>query len=155
MARNIQKQIDNAKRDAEVVRLRYLGHTFDAIAQIMGYSSRCAAYKAFQRGMEHIQVEVPQEARLIELRRLDKMTEKMMELLEAGDLSVIPELLKSMERRTKYLALDAPTKIQQEVITWEGGESIDRAVKELTALLSTNDSNSQSKSAMARDTGSA
>ena len=141
-------------KEARAVTLRHeYGMTYEAIAQELGYTSVSGAYKAYQNGIKNLVVEKPEEARMADLRRLDTAIELLMARLKEGDIKVIEPLLRVMERRSKFLGLDTPIKIQQDVTTWEGGDSIDRAVRELAALLQSNDPNSQSAIGMGADTG--
>jgi hypothetical protein len=70
-----------------------------------------------------------------------------------GDNSAIATVLRIMERRAKLLGLDMPVKIAQDVTVWDGGDSIDRAVRELAELLRENSADSAVESPMAGDTG--
>jgi hypothetical protein len=54
-----------------------------------------------------------------------------------------------MERRAKLTGLDMPIKIEQDVTTWTGGDTIDRAVRDLAALLTRNDAVGSGEGAMA------
>ena len=155
MARNTQKEIDNAKRNAQIITLRYLGKSFEQIAREMGFNDRGNAYRAYKKAMENNVIEAPEEIRAIEIQRLDRMTETLMEQLENGNFKIIPYLLHVMDRRAKLLGLDTPIRIQQEITTWEGGDSIDRAVKELTDLLGKNNTSSQSALDVGENTSSA
>jgi hypothetical protein len=66
-----------------------------------------------------------------------------------GDTRAILTIIRLMERRAKLLGLDRPIKIEQEITTWVGDDSIDRAVRELAALLTRDDADSTGASAMA------
>lgn len=148
-------QAELEMKEARAVTLRHdYGMTYEAIAKELGYAGVNGAYEAYKRGLARIVVEEPNEARLADLKRLDKAIELLMKHLENGNLKVIDPLIRVIERRSKFLGLDTPIKIQQEVTTWEGGDSIDRAIRELTALLPENTQHSQGKSSVAGNTGS-
>jgi hypothetical protein len=68
-----------------------------------------------------------------------------------GDNTSITTILRIMERRARLLGLDMPVKIAQDVTVWEGGESIDRAVRDLADLLRQNAATSPSEGSMAGD----
>lgn len=143
------------ERDAQVVLMRHdNGYTFERIAQEMGYASPGGAYEAYKRGVARAVVDTPKEAKMADLRRIDKIIEALMTELQNGNLKVIDPLLRTLDRKSKYLGLDTPIRIQQEVTTWEGGDTIDRAVQDLANLLRANAENSASESAVAGDTGS-
>jgi hypothetical protein len=63
-----------------------------------------------------------------------------------GDNASINTIVRLMERRARLLGLDTPIKIQQDITTWTGDDSIDRAVRDLAALLTANDENSSGAS---------
>jgi hypothetical protein len=66
-----------------------------------------------------------------------------------GDTRAILTIIRLMERRAKLLGLDKPIKIEQEITTWDGNDTIDRAVRELAALLTADNAISASESPMA------
>jgi hypothetical protein len=66
-----------------------------------------------------------------------------------GDTRAILTIVRLMERRAKLTGLDMPIKIEQDITTWNGGDSIDRAVRDLAALLTSNDATGASESPMA------
>jgi len=143
-------------KEARAVTLRHeYAMTYEAIAQELGYTSVSGAYKAYQNGLKNLVVEKPEEARMADLRRLDTAIELLMAHLKEGNIKVIEPLLRVMERRSKFLGLDTPIKIQQEVTTWEGGDSIDRAVRELADLLAKNSASSESAITVGADTSEA
>lgn len=73
---------------------------------MVGYSTKSAAYKAFQRGIESIVKEPVEAYRAVELERLDKMTKGLAGRAFDGDIQAVHALLKVMERRAKMLGLD-------------------------------------------------
>ena len=145
MTKKTPHKIKQELQDARAVELRHTyGYTYQRIADELGYATPTGARQAYMRGWKKIIIEKPVEARVADLSRLDTATQVLMAELLNGDLRVIPILVSVMERRSKFLGLDAPTKIESNVTTWEGGDNTDRAVKELTDLLGKNDSHSQS-----------
>jgi hypothetical protein len=66
-----------------------------------------------------------------------------------GDTRAILTIIRLMERRAKLLGLDKPIKIEQEITTWDGNDTIDRAVRELAALLTADYATGTSESPMA------
>jgi hypothetical protein len=78
---------------------------------------------------------VADEVRTLELERLDRFLSYLWDKIEQGDPVAIDKGLKIMDRRAKYLGLDAPIKQQVEVTTFEGGTELDREVARLAQLL--------------------
>ena len=89
------------------------------------------------------------ELREQELDRIDRLQLALWPKAMKGDNASVNTIVRLMERRARLLGLDTPIKIQQDVVNWDGNESIDRAVRELAALLTANDAISISESAVA------
>lgn len=142
------RQADTAARDAEAVRLRADGHTYQTIADQLGYTDRSDARKAIERMIAFTVREPADEVRQMELIRLDSLWMQAVRVLHAHHVTVsngkvvtvngepvpddapvlqaIDRLLKIMERRSKLLGLDAPAKV--EVMSLD---RIDQAIAEL------------------------
>lgn len=125
------------EKELRVVELRRAGHTWEEIANRTGYANPSAAFNAFQQAIRRVLREPVEEALELELQRLDKFLNSLWPAIEAGDPAAIDRGLKIMDRRAKYLGMDAPTKQQVEVTTYEGGTDIDREVNRLAQLLAT------------------
>jgi hypothetical protein len=156
MPRGAAQRVATAQRRTQAVQMRLEGATYEAIAEALGYSGRNAAYADINRALEASVTEQRRAAEVLrqeELLRLDLLWSKVWEVLARehvtvsngrlvrGDngqplrddgpvLQAVDRLLRIMERRTKYLGLDAPTK--HEVLTLD---AIDRAIQELNAEL--------------------
>lgn len=106
------------KRAARAVELRLAGKTFRDIATEIEVS-RTRAFQIVQKELEASQKEYEAKAarlRTLEMNRLDYIQDKLWAQLEKSDLSVVPELLRLMERRAKLAGLDAPERVD-----WGGG----------------------------------
>ena len=140
-------------RENQVMNLRRLGYNFVEIAAQTGYADHTGAIRAYKRAMERYQKEPREDLQKIEVERLNKIQSVFMEqAVNYGDIKAATISLKAIELRAKILGLYEPTKIQQEITTWDGDESIDRAVRELASLLQTNATNSTGESSMAEPT---
>lgn len=141
----------SAKRDAEALRLRSVGHTFAEIARRVGYSHRDLARRAVDRALiATVPREAADHARLLELHRLDQLflrawqvAERDHPLVQAGRvvqdqeggplvddlpvLAALDRLLRVIDRRCKLLGLDAPTR--HEVMSLD---AIDAEIARLT-----------------------
>lgn len=146
-------RIERLYEDHEIWALRAKGHSVAGIAQITG----CSAQKvrlSLSRVAEEYKVESAAEIIKMELDRLDIMLVKAMEVLEdkytayshgkmmtdqegtpvpdpGPTLKAIDAVLKIMDRRSKYLGLDAPTKSEQAINVHHAPNEADLAVLEL------------------------
>lgn len=136
-------------REIRVLEERRAGLTFHAIAQRVGYADASGAYLAYKRAIQRTMQQPADELRTQELDRLDRLQLAAWPNAMRGDNRAILTIVRLMERRAKLLGLDMPLKIEQDVTTWDGGDSIDRAVRDLAALLTANNAIGTSESAMA------
>lgn len=107
--------------EQEVLKLRLAGASFRAIARNLECSVG-AAYKACMRAIERQMKEIGEDADTVlhlELQRLDSMLLGAWPKAVAGDLSAVDRVLRIMERRARYLGLDAP--VRRELSGPEGG----------------------------------
>ena len=117
------RRIDALLLEKYSLDLRIQGLTYDQIADELekqnfmnpngGFYTQPAIYQAVKRAVQKLNTEVTETAkhsRTLELRRLDKMLQQMMAQAIAGDQFAVDRVIKIMERRAKYLGLDAPTK---------------------------------------------
>lgn len=133
--------VDKEKR---VLELRRAGATYDEIAKATGYATPQGAYVAFQRALKRTLVDSgSEEMRQTELDRLDRAQVALWPSVIAGDVKAINTLLKVMERRARYLGLDAPAKLQVETTVYDG-DSIDREVERLRLILAQHSGESSS-----------
>jgi hypothetical protein len=129
-----QADLDFKKRDARVYELRIQGHTFDQIAGEVGYSGPSGAWQAYQRIKSESIFESVDEARQLELMRLDEMQLAVWENAINGDLPSANCVLKIMDRRAKLLGLDKPEKI--EVNKWDfNAEDLDAEVQRIVDMI--------------------
>jgi hypothetical protein len=110
---------DVLAKEAEVVKLRRGGLTWDLIAERVGYAFPSAAHAAYQRAAQRIVAEDIQAIRELETERLDLAQSAIWGKVLQGDNPSISNLLRIMERRAKLLGLDQPTRIQAEVVTYD------------------------------------
>lgn len=133
MGRRKTPSPETIAREADVLRLRLEGFTFDAIAKQVGLGSPSAAHDAYTRAMKRTLQPAADEIREAELARLDAIQTRMWERMEAGELKAAEIILKVLDRRAKYLGLDSPLKVQSEVTTY--ASDIDAEVARLASLL--------------------
>lgn len=78
----------SARRDAEAAALRGKGYTFDAIAAELGMASRAKAYEAVQRAFAAIPYEQVEEARRLDLERIDRLIAHCWAVMEREHVTV-------------------------------------------------------------------
>ena len=126
---------EDADREIQAIELRRNGYTFDQIAIEMNLNNRTHAWRIVQRALKRNVTEAVDDMRILEAERLDRLQYASWEKAVGGDLRAIDTSLRIMERRAKLFGLDAPNKIQAEVIEYQGGTELDKEITRLVALL--------------------
>ena len=145
--RNKTPKPELVDKERKALELRRAGATYDEIAQALGYATAQGAYLAYNRAIKRTLVESgSEEARQSELDRCDRLQRAYWSKAMAGDIQAGNIILKVMDRRARYLGLDAPTKQQVEVTTFEGGTELDREVARLAQLLADSTSSGRKSS---------
>lgn len=130
-----ETEFELKRRDARVFELRIQGNTFDQIAAEVGFNGPSGAWQSYQRVKSELIFESVEEARHLELMRLDEMQLSIWDRALAGDIPAASCVLKIMDRRAKLLGLDKPEKV--EVNKWEFDTSnIDEEVQKLVTMMS-------------------
>jgi hypothetical protein len=140
-------------KEIKVLELRRVGLTWVRIAEEVGYADHTGAYAAYKRAIKRTMQQPADELRTQELDRIDRLQVAIWPNAMKGDTRAILTIVRLMERRAKLTGLDMPIKIEQDITTWDGGDSIDRAVRDLAALLTSHDATGTSESAMAEHIG--
>ena len=129
-----QAEIEARKRDVRVFEMRIQGFTFEQIASEVGYQGASGAWQAYRRVKETHIFESVEEARQLELMRLDELISVLWDRALGGDLSAIACILKIMDRRAKLLGLDKPERI--DVNKWDfDGADLDAEVQKLVNMM--------------------
>ena len=131
-------------KEAEVVKLRRGGLTWDLIAKQVGYKHAGSAQDAYVRASQRIVRDDVEAIRKVEEDRLDMAQASIWAKVLQGDIPAINAFLRIQERRARLLGLDQPIRQQVEVTNYDGN-SIDREVARLASLL---DSSSQGQVAI-------
>lgn len=138
MAGNKTPEPAQIEKENAVLALRSKSLTWRTIAEQTGYSSGSGALKAYMRAIKRQQKEPTEAALYMELERLDILQEVYWEPAVQGNMRAGEFVLRIMDRRAKFLGLDAPTKIQAEVVNYDGGAgSIDAEVDRIARLIDT------------------
>ncbi len=99
------------EKHAEALQLRKEGKSYQAIADKLGYADPSGAMLAVKNALDRITLEDAEDVKKMELERLNQMLESLDWKLAMGDYNAIDRALRIMDRRARYLGLDAPTKI--------------------------------------------
>lgn len=109
------KRVITAERRAKALDLRLQGKGYAAIAAELGISTK-GAHKAVQSAIARkLPQESVDEARRVELSRLDEAFERVRAAIVGGDLDAVDKLVKLSARRAKFLGLDAPVTTKTEI----------------------------------------
>lgn len=82
------RSIRTAKRDAEAAALRAKGRTYQQVADELGYASKGKAFEAVRRAFAEIPTEDAEDARALDLERIDRLIEAAWEVLERQHVTV-------------------------------------------------------------------
>jgi len=158
-----RRSVADRDRDARAVELRRRHLNYAQIAAEMDYADKSGAYLAVQRGLADMAQDAGAEVLQLELDRLDDIARGFQRIFAtrhyvvsvgAGKVVMDPAkpgvplvddspviqaglaLLRVMERRAKYLGLDAPAKSRVEVI---GENTVDAEIKRLEGEMAARD----------------
>jgi hypothetical protein len=106
------KAVTDAERQRDAIELRKAGHTFQEIADRLGYRHASGAHQAVMAGLRKIVQEPADELRRMELERLDVMLKSAWPFILKGSPRHIEVGLKVMDRRAALLGLDAPKQVE-------------------------------------------
>ena len=124
------------KRENRAVELRHQhAMTFASIARELGYETIAGAQKAYQRALKRIEHPAAEEYLQADLDRLDTMTEVYWQSAVAGNLRSADMVLRIMQKRADFLGLDAPKRVQAEVMNYDGHGSLDAEVIQIARII--------------------
>jgi hypothetical protein len=130
-------------RELAVVELRRTGETWDRIARAIGYANAAGAYKAYKRAVVRTLQQPTDELREMELDRIDRLQRAYWKDAIDGNHKSAEFVLKLIGKRAELLGLDAPQRIQAEVITYDGGGDIEGDIERIIKLLDQVDQSSK------------
>jgi len=134
---NRNADLELIEKERNVLEMRRAGATYEEIAKATGYATAQGAYLAYGRALKRtLNNAGAQEAREMELDRLDRLQRTWWPKAIAGDERATDRVLKIMEHRAKYLGLYAPAKVQMEAVVYDAG-TIEGEVQRLRLLLAT------------------
>jgi len=94
--------------------MRKAGYSYAEIAEATGLTEG-GAYRLVKRVLKRWNeklAEDTQEVRRLELSRLDEMLQALWPKVQKGNQGAVDRALRIMDRRSKYLGLDAPTSLR-------------------------------------------
>lgn len=103
------RRVTAAERRKQAVLMRQAGATYEAIGEKLGISPQ-AAHKTVDKALTKTQRETSEAAdkvRQLELSRLDAMQAALWLSAVKGNHGAVDRILRIMERRARYLGLDA------------------------------------------------
>ncbi len=104
------RMVAGKAREAQAVQLRMAGATYKEIADQLNYRGRQGAFEAVRRALVADQDAVD-EARDMELMRLDRLLRAVWTKAVGGDLQAVDRALKISDARAKLLGMYRPMKI--------------------------------------------
>lgn len=138
-------RLSAVERQAAALRLRTAGIEFGEIAAQLGYAGKQGAYKAVATALARTVQEPADELRTLECARLDAALAAIWPKVLAGNGWAIDRMLGIMDRRARYLGLDAPLKredtqtltirLAAEQIAAETGLSPDEVIAEAERIV--------------------
>lgn len=109
------RQVITNERRAKALELRLQGKSYAAIAAELGLSVK-GAHKVVQTAISRkLPPETVEEARRMELARLDEAFEVVRRAVIGGDLMAVEKMVQLSNRRAKFLGLDAPVTTKTEI----------------------------------------
>ena len=97
-----------AVKRAKVVEAVADGATYEQAAQQAGYVTRSGAYKAFWKAVDSREANAVDQARTLELTRLDALQVGLWAKAVSGDVKAVNAVLRIIEQRSRLLGLDKP-----------------------------------------------
>ncbi len=101
-------RLEAVERGRKALELRKAGATFDAIAEIAGYSCRQSAHRAVTNLLRTVQVETATELRTVQYERLQYMIMKLWPRVQDGDEKAIVSVANLMRQQDVLMGVSAP-----------------------------------------------
>lgn len=128
------QRISATQRRAYAIEMRRGGATPEQIAERLGYATPAMAARDVTRALTMLIKTPTEEVRAVEIARLDGLMIALWPAARRGDLAAVDRVLKIMDRRAKFLGLDAPTR--HEIVTID---EIEQEISRLETELAVND----------------
>lgn len=116
------RDVKSHARRIKALQLRAARLNYQQIADRLYNGDRGNCWRDIQKAMKNQEKEAVDEVRAQEILLLDELARpQIKKALETGDDKAVTAVLRIMERRAKYLGLDAPTQVEQ---TGTGGFAV-------------------------------
>ena len=121
------------EKEATIIELRHEGYVWREIATMVDMSI-AGVVKAYKRALMRHPIATIEEHRELELDRLDNLQRTYWQPAVNGNLRAADYVLRVIDKRAKLLGLDAPLKVQAEVVTYDGS-NLDAEVERVARLI--------------------
>ena len=121
------------EKEATIIELRHEGYVWREIATMVDMSI-AGVVKAYKRALMRHPIATIEEHRELELDRLDNLQRTNWQPAVNGNLRAADYVLRVIDKRAKLLGLDAPLKVQAEVVTYDGS-NLDAEVERVARLI--------------------
>jgi hypothetical protein len=129
----VENNLELIEKERTIIELRTEGYVWREIAVIVSMST-AGAHRAYKRAMTRVIVPTIEEHRELEMDRLDTLQRTYWQPAVNGNLRAADFVLRVIDKRAKLLGLDAPLKVQAEVVTYDGTD-LDREVERYARLI--------------------
>ena len=125
------RRISAVEKQRRAVELRMAGHTWQTIADTLGYSSHSSAIRAVEAALVRTLEPASSSFRALTLERLTKVIQVFWPMMIQGDYSAARTVMQASSDIRKLLGLDSPVQvehggngipIQHEVVSIEIGD---------------------------------
>lgn len=121
------------EKETTIIELRQEGYIWREIAVMVNMSIAGVA-KAYKRALTRHPHATIDEHRELELDRLDTLQRTFWKSAVEGNPRSADFVLRVIDKRAKLLGLDAPLKVQAEVVTYDGSD-LDREVERVARII--------------------
>lgn len=121
------------EKETTIIELRQEGYVWREIAVMVDMSIAGVA-KAYKRALTRHPHATIDEHRELELDRLDTLQRTFWKSAVEGNPRSADFVLRVIDKRAKLLGLDAPLKVQAEVVTYDGSD-LDREVERVARII--------------------
>lgn len=129
----VENKREMVEKETTIIELRHEGYVWREIATMVDMSI-AGVVKAYKRALTRHPVAAIDEHRELELDRLDSLQRTYWQPAVAGNLRAADFVLRVIDKRAKLLGLDAPLKVQAEVVTYDGSD-LDAEVERVARLI--------------------
>lgn len=129
----VENKRELVEKETTIIELRHEGYVWREIATMVDMSI-AGVIKAYKRALTRHPVAAIEEHRELELDRLDNLQRTYWQPAVNGNLRAADFVLRVIDKRAKLLGLDAPLKVQAEVVTYDGSD-LDAEVERVARLI--------------------